>query len=231
LLKSDQRGFTLVELLIVLALLGLVLAVAWGIFSLTMNAWNIWQTRQEAEAAVRLTSQIITHELDYASFLEIRENNHWVNNTENKLKENDRFIFVNETGSVILSEFNGTTFIDHTLVDPERCTVELSFSKPETPANSDIYPDNSLNYTITARYLDRDGEDEDEDGDVEKAIIYSTDSSIMTSNMLPDEGVPISTKSLYSQADNCTPGDRIRYNTSTDRYDPSAPGGGFTCGF
>lgn len=228
-LKSDQRGFTLVELLIVLALLGLVLAVAWGLFSLTMNAWNIWQTRQEAETAVRLTSQIITHELDYASVLEIREtaDDHWENS---ELEENDRIIFVNGDGDIILSEYNGTNQVESTLADLERCTVELSFSKPETPADSDIYPDNSLNYTITARYLDRE-EDEDGDGTMEKAVIYSTNSSIMTSNMLPGEGVPITDESLYSQANNCTPGDRIRYNTSIDRYDPSAPGGGFTCGF
>ena len=226
-LKSDQRGFTLVEIMLVLTLLGLVLAVAWGLFSLTMNAWNIWQTRQEAEAAVRLTSQIVTHELDYASFLEIREGNHW---TDAELEENDRIIFVNNDGDIILSEYNGTNNVESTLADLERCTVEFSFSKPETPADSAIYPDNSLNYTITARYKDRDGEDEDGDGVVEKAVIYSTSSSIMVSNMLPGEGVPISDESLYSQADNCNPGDRIRYNTTFDRYDPSAPGGGFTCG-
>jgi hypothetical protein len=206
--------------MIVLALLGLILAAGWGLFSLTMKSWDVWQTRQEAEAAVRLTSQIITNELDYASFLEIRQGNHWVNNEANKLKENDRFIFVNDAGSIIISEFNGTSFVEKPLVEPKRCTVELSFSKPEkNPAGSGIYPDNILNYTITARYLDRD-----------EAVIYSTDSSIMVSNMLPDEGVPISAISLYSQTDNCNPGDRIRYNTVFTRFEPSPPGGGFTCG-
>lgn len=229
-MKSDQRGFTIIELMLVLALLGMVLAVAWGLFSLTMNAWNIWQTRQEAEAAVRLTSQIITHELDYASLLEIRENeaDHW---DTSELEENDRLLFVNDDGDIILSEYSGTKNVESTLADLERCTVEFSFSKPETPEGSGIYPDNSLNYTITARYKDRDGEDEDGDGVAEKAVIYSTSSSIMVSNMLPESGVPISDESLYSQADNCIPGDRIRYNTVFDRYDPSAPGGGFTCGF
>ena len=59
--------------MIVLALLGLILAAGWGLFSLTMKSWDVWQTRQEAEAAVRLTSQIITNELDYASIQEIRQ--------------------------------------------------------------------------------------------------------------------------------------------------------------
>jgi len=233
LLKSNQRGLSLVELMLVVALLGMILAIGWGLFSLGMNAWETYQTRQEAEAAVRLTSMMITHELDYASFLEIRKGNMWTTSGENKPNVGDRIIYPNDTGDeIFLAEFTaGSDFTSQTIVQTQRCIMELSFQKTANPTGSHNHIDNILEYTITARYKDRDGIDENGDGQPEKAVIYSTSSSIMLSNMNPGYGVPVSDKSLYSEDKAYSPGDRIRYNTSTDRFVPGTPGTPGSCGF
>lgn len=219
-MKSEQRGFTLVEIMLVLALLGMVLAAGWGVFTLAMKSWEVFQIRQEAEAAVRLTSMVITHELDYASFLEIRKENMWP--ADNNLNTGDRIIYTNVDGDkVFLSEYNGSNLTPSTIIETERCTLELSFKKPEYPVDSKKYLRNSLDYTISAHYKTGN-----------KGLIYSTSSSVMTSNMLQGYGVPVSEKSLYSQDDKTyvSPGDRIRYNTTTSRFVPSTPGSSGTCG-
>lgn len=219
-MKSDQRGFTLIEILLVVSLLGVVLAIGWGVFTLTMKSWESFQTRQEAEAAVRLTSMVITHELDYASFLEIREENMWPFNNSN-LESGDRIIYTNDEGNkIILSEYKSTGPKHSTIVETERCTLELSFQKPEYPTGSNQYLENSLDYTVAAYYKTGN-----------KDLIYSTSSSIMTSNMIPGFGVPISDISLYSQnIAYASPGDRIRYNTTADRFKATEMGTPGTCG-
>ncbi|NLD45886.1 MAG: type II secretion system protein, partial [Clostridiaceae bacterium] len=137
-MKSEQRGFTLVEIMLVLALLGMVLAAGWGVFTLAMKSWEVFQIRQEAEAAVRLTSMVITHELDYASFLEIRKENMWP--ADNNLNTGDRIIYTNVDGDkVFLSEYNGSNLTPSTIIETERCTLELSFKKPEYPVDSKTY--------------------------------------------------------------------------------------------
>lgn len=218
--KSHQRGFTLIEIMIVLALLGMILATGWGVFALVMKSWDTFQTRQEAEAAVRLTSVMITHELDYASLLEIRKENMWPFNNSN-LESGDRIIYLNDEGNkIMLSEYKSTGTKHSTIVETERCILELSFKKPEYPAGSKQYLRDSLDYTVSAYHKTGN-----------RALIYSTSSSIMTSNMIPGYGVPINDKSLYSKdIAYDSPGDRIRYNTTANRFVPSTPGTSGTCG-
>lgn len=224
-LKADQRGFSLVELLLVIILVAVVLDIGWNAFAYGQKSWEIFQTRQEAEAAVRLASQVISNQVNYASFLEIRTGD-W---SSGEVAVNDRIIFINDAGNIILREITASGNIDVTIAQTERSTLELSFSKP-IDKDTSIPLDNSLQFSVTARYKDKDGVDENGDGTPEKAIIFSTKSGILVSNMLAGSGVPVSDKSLYSKATNCTPGDRIRYRTGADRFVPTAPGGGFTCG-
>lgn len=227
LFESDQRGFTLVELLLTIVLVTVVLEIGWNAFAYGQKSWDIYQTRQEAEAAVRLIGQVITNEVGYASLLEIRKKaDDW---TSSEVLENDRMIFINDGGDVILREMTAGGNVDATITHPEKTTLELSFSKP---ANKDTtgFLDNSLQFSVTARYKDKDGVDEDGDGILEKAIIYSTKSAVLIGNMPLDRGFPISDKSLYSKTSNCNPGDRILYRSAKNRFVPTAPVGGYTCG-
>lgn len=227
-LKVEQRGFSLVELLLTIILVSVVLEIGYNAFAYGIKAWENYVIRQEAEAAVRLTSLVITNEINYASYLEIRKkSDDW---QSSEVQENDRLIFVNNAGDIILREITATGNVDTTIAHTEKSTLELSFSKPVDNNIPASYLDNSLKFSVKARYTDKDGVDEDGDGIPEKAVIYSSNSAVLISNMLEGSGFPISNESLYSQATNCTPGDRILYRTTIERFNPGAPGGGFTCG-
>lgn len=227
-IKINQRGFMLVEVVLVVFLIGLIMAISLDAFTTGRKAWESFQTRQEAEAAVRYTSMVISNELNYASYLEIRKSTDaW---TDTEIKDKDRLIFIHN-GNIIIREKIGTNYTDVTVAHVDRSNLELSFSKPADTNVANTYVPNSLFFSIRARDKVRDGVDENGDGVVEKAVIFPSQSAIMLSNMLPNSGVPYSDKSLYSKTTNCTPGDRILYRTAVDRFNPTAPGGGYTCGF
>ncbi len=212
---KNQQGFMLIELLLVLALIGLVLAAGWNAFALGQKAWQSLQTKLEAEAAVRFTSQIISRELNNASFMEIRDDaNMWA---DADIQVGDRIIFVN-AGNVILRQKTATGNTDTTIADMERGNLNLSMAKRHNAANTNKPIANSLDFTVDARNNDAQ-------------LVYRSASAVMLSNMLPNTGVPISAISLYSQTTNCTPGTRILYRTAVSKFDPSSPGGGFSCGW
>lgn len=213
---KNQRGLALVELLLVLALIGIILAIGWNAFGLGQKAWKSLQTKLEAEAAVRLTGQIISRELSHASFLEIRDDTApmW---TGADLRTGDRIIFVN-SGDVILRERTSSGNSDTTIAAMDNGNLELVMTKRLNPTDANKPIANSLNFTINAR-------------DNDAQLVYSSDSAIMLSNMLPNTGVPVTNISLYSRTDNCNPGTRILYRTTVDKSNTSSPGGGFTCGW
>lgn len=210
---KDQRGFTIVELLLVIALIVVVFAAAWDAFALGQNAWTRLQTKLEAERAVRLTNQIISYELNLASFLEIRQDaNDW---TDSEKETHDRMIFTDDNGVVIMREKADSGDTDRTVAAMQGGTLQVSFTKPlnTNDSNTPHAPiANTLKYTVTA--FDQDNN-----------AVYSLSSVVMLSNMLPDTGVPISDTSLYSQAktSNYVAGDRILYRTRGEVFTPSTP--------
>lgn len=227
-LKTDQRGFTLIEVLLGMALLLMVMAVSYELYTAGNYAWESYQIRQEAEAAVRYSSQVICNEVNYASFMEIRKSaDTW---TDSEFKNGDRMIFINN-GDITLRSKSGGNYTDTIIAHVDKSNLELSFSKPPNTSVASTYVANALEFTVRSRDKNRDGVDENGDGVLEKAIVFPSKSAIMLSNMLPNTGVPYSDKSLYSKDNNCTPGDRILYRTTVDRFNPTAPGGGYSCGF
>jgi len=62
---NKQEGFSLVELVIVLALLSLVLSVGYMFFSFGVEAYNRGEKKAIAQQAARLTSDFITAEVRY----------------------------------------------------------------------------------------------------------------------------------------------------------------------
>lgn len=210
---KNQRGFTLVELLLVLALISIVIAAGWNAFALGQTAWQNLQTKLEAEAAVRHASQIISYELNLASFLEIRQvSNRWTNE---QVRIDDRIIFVDNNGAIIMREKTAAGNVDRTIAAMERGTLHLTFTKPLNinDSNTPHAPiANSLDFVVSA--IDRNNN-----------TVYSLNSVTMLSNMLPDSGVPISDISLYSQikTSNYLPGDIILYRTKADPFNPQTP--------
>lgn len=216
-LKANQHGVTLIELLVVLALMSLVIGAGWNAFALAQSAWERHQLRWQAEATVRLASQMINHELTNASFVEIR-NTEW--NTS-ELEDGDRIIMV-VNGEIIIREIKSAGNTDTIIATTEDGTLTLSFTKPlnTMDGNSPHHPiANCVSFSITAQ--DSSGTD-----------ICDLKSVITLSNMLRGKGFPVSSSSLYStpELSNYQPGDRIRYRTEVDRFSPTTPDLNYPCG-
>lgn len=194
---KNQSGVTLIELLLVLALLGTALAGGWNAFSLGQKAWKEARLRWEAEAAVRLASQIITNQIGKASYMEIRNDDSW-NSSNNK----DRIISVNSDGEIILKDIaSGNNSI---IASMEGGGLELSFQRYVDNNDSSNKIPNALQFTVSAKNGTK--------------TIYDMTSSIMMSNMLPGH-------TILEEGTN-----QIRYNSTVDRFSPSIPSAGFTCG-
>lgn len=205
-LRFDRRGFTLIELLVVMALLGGILAAGWNLYFLGQKAWDNFQVRQEAEAATRYTSQIITNQLKYAASLDIHgQNADWSNND---LSVGDRSIYLDNDGQLWMRvKSSASTVVNTQMTHLDKCILDLSFSKQKvTKNNVSTDLDNVLSFTVTAK--DKQGN-----------VIYTMPSAIMLSNMLPGLSIQL--------VGTATSGQRIRYNTSIDRNDTTG-GAAFT---
>lgn len=62
--ERDQRGFTLLELIIALAIVGALLAIAFGGLRVALAAWRQGEDRAEAHQHVRGVALVITRALD-----------------------------------------------------------------------------------------------------------------------------------------------------------------------
>ncbi|MFO8192711.1 MAG: type II secretion system protein [Bacillota bacterium] len=98
-LKND-RGITLVELMVTLALLGIVLALGYLYFGFGVQAFQRGERQSIAQQAVRLTSDFITGEMRFANQIEINPAG-GISETGYRYiyLENDSIYFRDETGS------------------------------------------------------------------------------------------------------------------------------------
>jgi len=63
---SLQRGFTLLELLIALALIGLMVVLLFGALRFSSNAWASTEQRTERDAGMRLVYQYLADRMEQA---------------------------------------------------------------------------------------------------------------------------------------------------------------------
>lgn len=68
-MPSNRRGFTLVELLIGIALSSLILMGAVSVFTMTNQSYNVQDNVVEAQQFVRSSMEIMTHEIRMAGYL------------------------------------------------------------------------------------------------------------------------------------------------------------------
>ena len=57
--RADQRGFTLVEVLIALAIVGALVAIAFGGLRVAVSAWRQGEDRAEAHQHVRSVALVL----------------------------------------------------------------------------------------------------------------------------------------------------------------------------
>lgn len=68
---TDKKGITLIELIIVLAIIGLVIGMAFSLFGFGNNVFKNGSLQFDVQSATRLASQFVTQEARYAADIEI----------------------------------------------------------------------------------------------------------------------------------------------------------------
>ncbi len=72
---KQNSGFTLIEVLITLCLLGLILASAYTFYLCGLRSWQRNTASMEAQQSARISIDMIISELRYAHELSLRDNN------------------------------------------------------------------------------------------------------------------------------------------------------------
>ncbi len=98
-LYKRQDGLSLVELVIVLALLGIVLALGYMYLDFGAQAFDRGEEKTIAQKALRFTSNFLTSELRFAKEVEINPGEGFEEGYRYVYLENDNIIFRDEEGS------------------------------------------------------------------------------------------------------------------------------------
>lgn len=118
-LKSNQ-GITLVELLITLALLGIVLALGFNYYFFGSRTFEEGETRANVQREMRLAADDITRQLRLAHSVEFK------NDVEEDLEEGDNFIFFDEDDGIIHRYYD-----EEKEEEVERIILDRSFEEIE----------------------------------------------------------------------------------------------------
>lgn len=142
---NKEHGFSIVELMVALSLLGIVLALGYMYFDFGLGAFNRGERQAIAQQTVRLTSDFITSELRFANQIEI--------NPEDGLIETGfKYFYLDENSSIIFRDDDGAT--ERTLADSSLdgmpYSIEFTSNVPDDVVIYTIDADNGL-YTIETR--------------------------------------------------------------------------------
>lgn len=72
-MKKNSNGFTLIEIIIVIAILGIVLAMAFNFFTFNLRTYNKGENRAAVQFDVRMASDYITDELRNVNIVSVTD--------------------------------------------------------------------------------------------------------------------------------------------------------------
>ncbi|MDY6826368.1 MAG: prepilin-type N-terminal cleavage/methylation domain-containing protein [Bacillota bacterium] len=137
---QDDHGFTLVELMVTLALLGIVLALGYLYFGFGVQAFQRGERQSIAQQAVRLTSDFITSELRFAKQIEI--------NPEGGISETGyRYIYQEDDSIYFRNEEGNDRCLADSDADGMPYSIIFTSNVPEDVVIFTIEADNGL-YTL-----------------------------------------------------------------------------------
>lgn len=146
-LFKNQSGFTLIELVIALILLGIVLSLAYTFFSFGISAFTQGEQRSIVQQSSRLTSRFIQNEIRYAMEIIIGPEGGVV-------EDNYRYIFLDHgTNSIMFRDEHGnySTLAD-SQADGVPYTLFFNSNEPENVVIWEIDAGNGL-YTLGSRKM------------------------------------------------------------------------------
>lgn len=122
-LIKKTGGFSVVELIMVLALLGIVLGLGYMFFSFGSNTFARGERRSIAQQSIRRAADFITSEIRYADVLELNPNL--------SVKETGWHYIYQQGGSVIYRDAGGSEeiILDSTL---DKMAYSISFEEEST---------------------------------------------------------------------------------------------------
>lgn len=138
-LNNRENGFTIVELMIVLALLGIVLALGYMYLDFGVRTFDRGEQRAIAQTAARSTSDFITTELRFAKEIIINPGGSFEQGYRYVYEDNDSIIFRDEQGNervLASSDSDGMPY-----------TIYFTSNVPDDVVIFDIDADNGL-YTL-----------------------------------------------------------------------------------
>lgn len=163
----NQKGITLVELMIALVLLGVVLAIGYNFFHYTQKTYTNSEKKWIAQSNARQVAEFISSELKTAFYAEI--------NYTGEMEEEDIQLYLED----------GKLFHEKVDEEPSRITdglYSITFEKAkkntwtESSGASDRL-NNTLTFTINA--LDADG----------TTVLYTLETSVFLENMLEERAI------------------------------------------
>lgn len=110
---KNEQGFSLIELLIVLLLMGLVFGIGYGIFGFTVSTFARSETKANTQQNMRLVMQHIENEVRYAKTVEILADEP----TSIPADDPGTYIFINDAGKLEIASKDNNWILSDTLMD------------------------------------------------------------------------------------------------------------------
>lgn len=135
----NQKGVTLVELLIALAILGIVLDLGMVFFNHSEASYNRGETRYITQSNVRLASDYITNQTRYATELSVID----ASSVPATITSTDNYIYVDSNGRIIHKTSSGTSIVNPNT--SQNLRYALSFNR----AGTGVGANRVLSYSVT----------------------------------------------------------------------------------
>lgn len=184
-----SKGFTLVELIVVIAIMGLFITVSGNLISVAMKAHKQTTETYTLQSAVRIASDKVTHSIRYSKAV-FAVPKSFVSSVSKMDSAWHYFSVSPDKKQIIEYEYDTVQnkFIEHVLVPAQdNIYYELSFRKDYDPLSDGAENINErlLQYTITAYYGEEVGGNVVPKGD---KIVFSSETEALNSIQVVDKG-------------------------------------------
>lgn len=146
----NKKGFTLVELLIVLGLLSVVLGVGYNFYFSTTRSFATAETQWIIQRDIRQVAEFLTNELRYAYQLDLTNAA-----VPGKPTKNDNYIFLDDKSNTYKHRYTDEKNNDYekTIIDADKCTISFSRVKQDTEIGTSNIP-NTIFFKVASKDID-----------------------------------------------------------------------------